>query len=195
MQRATTQQKAYQSFMRGYDRAKDIGGDPKTLPWFAAGRQHRCWPWHLLRPHRWSQMWPIMPRRGGGSRHKETWRDVGWGASQLNLAVEEAVMVPLVMHRHCWAAKGGGAISQRRGGLEEGRETEQLPWAWEDCTEHKQRRLHNPTWCSSFVCQPMLFGSKKLALAWSIILNLAWRFGKVVFNDSQNSLEIGSQMR
>ena len=23
--------------MRGYDRAKDIGGDPKTLPWFAAG--------------------------------------------------------------------------------------------------------------------------------------------------------------
>ena len=48
-------------------------------------------------------------------------------ASQLNLAVEEAVMVPLVMHRHCWAAKGGGAISQRRGGLEEGRETEQLP--------------------------------------------------------------------
>ena len=23
--------------MRGYDRVKDIGGDPKTLPWFAAG--------------------------------------------------------------------------------------------------------------------------------------------------------------
>ena len=110
--------------MRGYDRAKDIGGDPKTLPWFAAGNtgvDPDTSSGHTddLRCGQLCQ--------GEGEDHGTKKLGAMWGASQLNLAVEEAVMVPLVMHRHCWAAKGGWAISQRRGGAEEGSETVQLP--------------------------------------------------------------------
>ena len=50
-----------------------------------------------------------------------------WGASQLNLAVEEAVMVPLVMHRHCWAAKGEGQyLKGGAGSRKEGRQSSYL---------------------------------------------------------------------
>ena len=76
--------------------------------------------------------------------------------------------VPLVMHRHCWAARGGGAISQRRGGAEEGRETVQWrssPWAWEDCSTE-----HNLVMCESTMHMAWI------NIEWAGINNVvAWR--------------------
>ena len=111
-------------------------------------------------------MWSIIP---------PTHLDRAW--RNRHLAVEEAVMVPLVMHRHCWAAKGGWAISQRRGGAEEGSETVQLPWAWEDsCTDSPTiiaqcatlfYNAHGPYQSSQLYTMETLIIQKTVVLPWA----------------------------